>query len=260
MKKKLLLIIPLLIIFLSKNAISTSEIPLSENSNLGRLSISLRQNFNFSIPLLKYTDIKGNVAYYDVGFRFISSNNKLLFEATQPIELDASGIETLSLNNVVILNQDFSFNIPLLSYVDNNSLHFYSVDFILSPINNKLIFEVASVIELQIPKENTAHCGDFACIVDLAEVIDSAVELAEATLESIRNGENKNAVLDLFQATKIMAEKIEYADTYSLRELALDRLKKARNAFEQGEIELAEKHMKETVEGFNSLKDKFINI
>lgn len=259
MQKKLLLIIPLLIILLSTNSMTATAMPLTEKAKLGRLSISLRQNFSFSIPLLKYTDINGNIAYYDVGFRFIPSNNKLLFEASQAIELEPSGIETLSLNNVVIFNQDFSFNIPLLSYDDNNSLHFYSVDFKLSPINNKLIFEVASIIELQIPKENTAHCGSFACIVDLAELIDKTIELAKATVEGIQSTENKKFVLELFQTTKIMAEKIEYADTYSLREHALDRLKKARDAFEQDEIKLAENYMQETVEGFNSLKDKFIN-
>jgi hypothetical protein len=274
MKKKLLLITSLLIILLSKNGFATAEIPSTEGSSLKTHRaagdqdsfIILNRNFSFNIPLVKLVNNNGVTSYYDVDFIFLpknSKNNRLLFGVMKAIGIERSRIDALDLSNAIILNRDLSFNIPSIRYVDvDDSIKYYNADFIYTPINNKLIFEVAKVIELQVSNENSTDCrsrvGKIDCGGDYTEVIDKTIVLAEATLEGIRSGANKNVVLELFQTTKNMARKIESTVTYSLRERALGRLKKARNAFESDEIELAEEYMIETVEMFKALKDKYL--
>ncbi len=113
-------------------------------------SIILNQDFSFNIPLVKYRAPNGTTSYYDVDFIFVPKNNKLLFGVTKAIETEPSRIDSFDSSNAIILNRDFSFNIPSVKYTDvDSSTHYYKVDFIFSPADNKFIFELVNAIELQ---------------------------------------------------------------------------------------------------------------
>lgn len=52
-------------------------------------------------------------------------------------------------NKAVILNSDFSFNIPIIRYADQSGIeHYYNVDFSFLPIDNKMLFEATNITEL----------------------------------------------------------------------------------------------------------------
>ncbi len=276
MKKKLLLITSLLIILLSKNGFATAEIPSTEDANHITLRgesdqdnfIILNKDFSFNIPLLKLVDNRDVTSYYDVDFIFLPMNNKLLFGVTKADEIERSRIDTLDVSKAIILNRDASFNISFIKYEDvDDSIKYYNADFIYTPINNKLIFEVAKVVEIQVLNENSTDCSSRAGKVGKIEnatpaetvvAIEKTLYKVDKLFEAIKNNVEKDIVICMFNDVKLTAKTIESTVVYSLRERALGKLNKARSAFKHDEMELAEEYMRETVEMFKTLKDRYI--
>lgn len=95
-----------------------------------------------------------------------------------------------------------------------------------------------------------------------AEVVQSLLDTitaAEAALEGIKSGADKNDVLKLLKISKQTAKTIESSVVLSDRDRALARVNKARSAFKKGKLEEAEAFMVEAVERFKKVNEKYHN-
>lgn len=111
--------------------------------------IILNQDFSFIIPLIKYLKSNGSEIYYNVGFSFVPNGNQLLFE---PTSITKCGVQMCSQDEetATILNQDFSFNIPVIKYIDTNNFeHYYDVDFSFTPSGTTMLFEPIKITVIQ---------------------------------------------------------------------------------------------------------------
>lgn len=112
-------------------------------------AIILNQNFSFIVPLIKYLEPNGSEIYYNVGFSFVPNGNQLLFE---PTSITKCGVQMCSQDEetAIILNQDFSFNIPVIKYVDSDDFeHYYDVDFSFTPSGTRMLFEPIKITVIQ---------------------------------------------------------------------------------------------------------------
>jgi hypothetical protein len=125
-------------------------------------------DFSFYIPELKYIDPQGFEHYYIVFFKFIPVDNRMIFDPWIIRNSDSGkSIHKNSQNdlcrtgcsisnerkiNAIKLNQDFSFNIPAIEYENPlvpGDYTYYTVDFLYTPKENKMLFEAVKITEIQ---------------------------------------------------------------------------------------------------------------
>ncbi len=83
----------------------------------------------------------------DAIYRYlVNRGNGEIISDTAVTQIPAAGNE----ENAIILNQDFSFNIPVLKYVDAENInHYFNVDFVFLTMDNKFLFEPIKITAIE---------------------------------------------------------------------------------------------------------------
>ena len=96
-----------------------------------------------------------------------------------------------------------------------------------------------------------------ATAAEVKEAIDSAVSLSEETLAAVNSDADKDAVLDLYKATKQASKRIESNVVDRLRAKANSFLGNSRNAFKKGNKAEAVELLEKAVETYKGVKTKY---
>jgi hypothetical protein len=163
-------------------------------------------------------------------------------------------------DKALILNQDFSFTIPSIKYVDVNGVtHYYKVDFIFAPRGNKLLFEVNNVDEdvSSEPEQGISSESEQGTISSEGkQVINLVIEKIELAKKAINDGKDTSIILDLIEEAKDTKKEIRESDLVSrFASKAAGYLKKAARAIIQnGDMVEAIEHLNTSKQLFEDLK------
>jgi hypothetical protein len=83
-------------------------------------------------------------------YSYLPRANKVLFEMTNVTKINRLKVGAEDNKKTITLNRDYSFNIPVIKYETiDKRVHYYQVNFLHVPKNNKLVFEAVQVSEIQ---------------------------------------------------------------------------------------------------------------
>ncbi len=153
-------------------------------------------------------------------------------------------------DNSIILNRDFSFNIPLVKLVDNRGItSYYDVDFIFSPLNNKLLFRVTKVIEIERSRINTLDLSnaiilnrDLSFNIPSIRYVDVDDSIKYYNADFIYTPINNKLIFEVakvieLQATNANTTRCEDEDAKKncqVIDIILERITEAKNAINEG--------------------------
>jgi Zn-dependent oligopeptidase len=95
-----------------------------------------------------------------------------------------------------------------------------------------------------------------ATMADVTEAVEEAVRLSDETVAAIKEGAEKDTIMNLFKETKQASKKIESNVVDRLRQKANETLRKARSKYKKGETEEALTLMTKAAKIFKDIKAK----
>ncbi len=122
-----------------------------------------------------------------------------------------------------------------------------------------LTVALAASVVAYVPVSVAAGAGKIenATAAEVKEAIDSAISLSEETLAAVNSDMDKDAVLDLYKATKQASKRIESNVVDRLRAKANSYLGNSRNAFKKGNKAEAVELLEKAVATYKEVKTKY---
>ncbi len=115
---------------------------------------------------------------------------------------------------------------------------------------------VSTVILTSAPAVIAAGKIEKATMAEVTEAVEDAVRLSDETVAAIKEGAEKEAVMNLFKETKQASKRIESNVVDRLRQKANETLRKARSKYKKGENEEALTLMTKAAKIFKDIKAK----
>jgi len=115
---------------------------------------------------------------------------------------------------------------------------------------------VSTVILTSAPAVIAAGKIEKATMAEVTEAVEDAVRLSDETVAAIKEGAEKEAVMNLFKETKQASKRIESNVVDRLRQKANETLRKARSKYKKGENDEALTLMTKAAKIFKDIKAK----
>lgn len=96
-----------------------------------------------------------------------------------------------------------------------------------------------------------------ATTAEVEAAMESTVKGAEATLEALNNGADKEALLQLLSDTKQTHKRIEVTRLGRLKGLAATQMRKARSAVKKDDLDKAKEHLTKGVDYYHQLRKEY---
>ncbi len=125
----------------------------------------------------------------------------------------------------------------------------------------KMIFALLMACSIMTVSTTASAAGKIenATLEEIIDAIDTTISRSEKTLAALKDGADKEQVLDLLSDTKQIAKEIHATRKAAVfKSKAGKHMKKARKAVKKDDLETAKEHVEQGVELYKKLKIAFM--